>query len=235
MNRAASCKPRYGLHIVEVPLRSPGLRRKLPIRLFHDREDQWNAVVAEAVTARRAGRPVLIGTDSVAESEQLSQLFRLRGIVHALLNARQDEEEARIVANAGHSGRITIATNMAGRGTDIELGEGVAARGGLHVICCQHNASRRIDRQLAGRCARQGDPGSVQIMLSTQQPLIARSMLNRIVTGLGAKEGSTPQWLLALVVRLPQYFEESRRRSQRKELLRRDMLAEKLTPAMPRQ
>jgi preprotein translocase subunit SecA len=98
-----------------------------------------------------------------------------------------------------------------------------------------HASANVLNRSLAGRCARQGDPGSVQIMLSTQQPLIARSVLNRIVTVLGAKDDSTPQWLLALVVRLPQYFEESRRRSQRKELLRRDMLAEKLTPAMPRQ
>ena len=116
----------------------------------------------------RAGRPVLVGTNSIAASEQLSRMLDAAGLPHRVLNARQDADEAAIVAEAGQLARITVATSMAGRGTDIRLGAGVAELGGLHVLATQRAAAARIDRQLSGRCARQGDPGSCELLLSVE-------------------------------------------------------------------
>jgi preprotein translocase subunit SecA len=220
----------YGLPVVVVPLRSAGRRRILPMRLLPDRDAQWEAVLASALEASRAGRPVLIGTDSVAESDALSRRFSTVGVAHALLNARQDEDEARIVGAAGVAGQITIATNMAGRGTDIVLGARVCASGGLHVISCQHNESPRIDRQLIGRCARQGDPGSAQTLLSVDKPLIARTLPRWLLRRIAASGGSLPQWLARAAVRIPQWLEDGRRRNQRRELLRNDLRANRLAP-----
>ncbi len=219
----------YGLSVVGVPLRNPSRRRFMPMRLLPDQASQWEAVLAGAVEASRAGRPVLIGTDSVAESEALSRRLNAAGIAHALLNARQDEDEARIIAAAGRAGQITIATNMAGRGTDIALAPGVAARGGLHVICCQQNESRRIDRQLIGRCARQGDPGSVQTLLSVDKRLIAQALPRWLAGRIGVMR-ALPQWAARAIVRIPQKLEEYRRRAQRYELLRSDLRANRLAP-----
>ncbi|HVY06017.1 MAG TPA: DEAD/DEAH box helicase, partial [Burkholderiales bacterium] len=143
----------YGLRIIEIPTHRPCRREVLPTRLFGDRAAQMRAVVSEVATLSHSGRPVLIGTDSVAASQELSRLLAGAGVAHKVLDASQDREEAQVVALAGQRGRVTVATNMAGRGTDIALGEGVAQLGGLHVISCQLNASARIDRQLAGRCA----------------------------------------------------------------------------------
>ena len=220
----------YGLDVVAVPLRNANRRRVLPVRLLPDSNAQWEAVLASTLAASRAGRPVLIGTDSVAESEALARRFANAGVAHALLNARQDEDEARIVGTAGAAGHITIATNMAGRGTDIVLGAGVSARGGLHVISCQHNTSRRIDRQLIGRCARQGDPGSAQALLSIDKPLIAQTLPRWLLRLIGANARSLPQWLARAVVRLPQWLEDNRRRNQRRELLKNDLRANRLAP-----
>jgi preprotein translocase subunit SecA len=154
-------------------------------------------------------------------------------VSHAVLNARQDCDEAQIVGRAGEPGCITVATNMAGRGTDIALGAGVAQAGGLHVICCQHNASRRIDRQLLGRCARRGDAGSARTLLALDKPLIAPfapRWLRRVSQG-GLER---PQWLVRLVARAPQRLEERRQRAQRRELLRQDVrAADELTFARP--
>ncbi|HYC44256.1 MAG TPA: hypothetical protein VED01_02120 [Burkholderiales bacterium] len=223
----------YGLRVVEVPLHRPRRRRVLPMRLLPDREALVRTVVARAMAVSAAGQPVLIGTDSVAESETLSRALTAAGVEHTVLNARHDSEEARIVAEAGTPGRITVATNMAGRGTDIALAPGVAERGGLHVMSCQHNASQRIDRQLVGRCARRGDPGSAETLLSLDKPLIARCTprwLSRFVAG-GLER---PQWLVRAIVRIPQRLEERRQRMQRRELLRQDRLAaEKLSLARP--
>ncbi len=220
----------FGLSVVEVPLRSANRRTLLPMRLLHNREAQWDAVMDAAVEVSRAGRPVLIGTDSVAESDALSRRFAAAGFAHALLNARQDEDEARIVSAAGAAGRITIATNMAGRGTDIALGDGVAARGGLHVICCQHNESRRIDRQLVGRCARQGDPGSAQTLLSVDKPLIAQTLPRWLLQCVGSNRRALPQWLARAIVRIPQLLADGRRRAQRRELFKNDLRANRLAP-----
>lgn len=212
----------YGLDVVAVPLRRPDLRRMLPTRLFRDHRTQWLAVIARTLSVTENGRPVLIGTDSVAASESLGRALASAGIAHAVLNARNDVEEAAIVAQAGDAGRVTVATNMAGRGTDIPLAPGVADRGGLHVISCQHNASRRIDRQLIGRCARQGDPGSAETLLAIDAPRLAQSAPQWLVQRIGVHGMQRPSWLVALLVRLPQWREERAQRRQRRALLARD-------------
>jgi preprotein translocase subunit SecA len=217
----------YGLHVIKVPLNCGDRRDLLPTRIYPQNDARWTAVVKQAIEISRSGRPVLIGTDSVLESEEISTRLKAAALPHAVLNARQDGEEARIIAQAGQPSRITVATNMAGRGTDIVLGKGVAERGGLHVICCQHNASRRIDRQLVGRCARQGDPGTAQRLLALDKPLISRFVpwwLKRCVDKRGLER---PQWLVRAMVSIPQRLEERRQRAQRRELLRHDLGAEK--------
>jgi preprotein translocase subunit SecA len=212
----------YGLDVVTVPLRRPDLRRMLPARLFRDHRAQWLAVIARTLSVTDSGRPVLIGTDSVAASESLGRALAAAGIAHTVLNARNDALEASIVAQAGDAGRVTVATNMAGRGTDIPLAPGVADRGGLHVISCQHNASRRIDRQLIGRCARQGDPGSAETLLALDAPRLAHVAPQWLVRRIGAHGMHRPSWLVTLLVRLPQWREERAQRAQRRALLARD-------------
>ncbi len=212
----------YGLDVVAVPLRRPDRRRLLPTRLFRDHRTQWLAVIARTLAVTENGRPVLIGTDSVAASESLGRALASAGIAHAVLSARNDGEEAAIVAQAGCAGRVTVATNMAGRGTDIPLAAGVADSGGLHVISCQHNASRRIDRQLIGRCARQGDPGSAETLLALDAPRLAQSAPQWLVQRIGVHGMQRPSWLVTLLVRLPQWREERAQRRQRRALLARD-------------
>jgi preprotein translocase subunit SecA len=216
----------YGLQVVEVPLGRNSRRTLLPTRLFPNREAQWQAVIEQAMTISHSDRPVLIATDSVVESEEISRLLAAAGLPHAVLNARQDKEEAHVIARAGQFRQITVATNMAGRGTDITLGHGIAELGGLHVICCQHNASRRIDRQLLGRCARRGDPGSAQSLLALDKPLLARFAPSWFTRHVGKNGFEHPQWLVKSLVRAPQRMEERRQRLQRQELLRQDFRAE---------
>jgi preprotein translocase subunit SecA len=158
----------YGLQVVRVPLNRPSRRVYLPDVLLPTLAAKWEAVAASAQAMAAQGRPVLIGTRSVRASEQISAVLTAHGIAHALLNAKQDADEAAVVSEAGQAGRVTVATNMAGRGTDIELGEGVDARGGLHVILTEFHDSRRVDRQLFGRSARQGDAGSCQAIVSLE-------------------------------------------------------------------
>ncbi len=217
----------YCLEVVRVGLRLPGRRIVLPTQLLRDHAALWHAVSEQARLLQHAGRAVLVGTDSVADSERLSEALTRVGLQHQVLNARHDLIEARIVAGAGAAGCITVATNMAGRGTDIGLGPLVAERGGLHVICCQHNAARRIDRQLLGRCARQGDPGSAQALLALDQPLISALFPAWLLRALGKKLPSCPAWLVALLVRLPQLLEERRQRAQRRLLQQQDERAER--------
>ncbi|MGE3803164.1 MAG: preprotein translocase subunit SecA [Gemmataceae bacterium] len=162
----------YKICVVPVPTNRPVLRKQLPDRVFATEEAKFRAVVDAVAKMHQAGRPVLIGTRSVDKSERLSELLREIGLEHQVLNARQHETEAEIVAEAGQEGRITIATNMAGRGTDIKLGEGVAECGGLHVLGTERHDAMRIDRQLAGRAGRQGDPGSCQFFLSLEDELL---------------------------------------------------------------
>jgi preprotein translocase subunit SecA len=217
----------YALQVVEVPLHRQDRRRITPTRVYRDSAAQQRAAIREAKMIRDKGRPVLIGTDSVAESERLSALLTAAGLPHRVLNARQDRAEAQIIAAAGQPGQITVATNMAGRGTDIELGPGVAARGGLHVICCQHNASARIDRQLLGRCARQGDPGSAQSLLALDKPMIARLVPRWLARRVREDGMRRPAWLINTFVRMPQRLEERRQRAQRRNLLEQDLRTER--------
>jgi len=162
----------YRLWVVRVPTNRPILRQHWPDRVFPTEDAKFAGVVAEVARLQEQGRPVLIGTRSVEHSEKLSQCLQQAGIVHEVLNARQHAREAEIVAEAGHQGRVTIATNMAGRGTDIKLGPHVAAVGGLHVLGTERHESGRIDRQLSGRAGRQGDPGSAQFFVSLEDELL---------------------------------------------------------------
>lgn len=165
----------YGLRVFPIPRHRPLQRVELPGRVFGTCRAKHEAIVAAAKAMLASGRPVLIGTRTVRRSEELSARLHEAGIAHVLLNARQDKDEADVVALAGHPARITIATNMAGRGTDIKLAPGVAEAGGLHVIGEERNESRRIDRQLEGRSGRQGDPGSCQFFVSLEDDLVAKS------------------------------------------------------------
>lgn len=162
----------YGLPTVRIPTHRPVIRRQLPAWILPNLDAKWQAVVKRVREIQATGRPVLIGTRSVAASEHLSRLMTDTRLTHQVLNAKQDQEEATVVARAGEAGRITIATNMAGRGTDIKLGPGVRELGGLHVIATERHEAARIDRQLAGRCGRQGDPGSYEEIISLEDPLM---------------------------------------------------------------
>ena len=163
----------YRLRVARIPTNRPVRRTRLPDRVYGRADDKWRAVL-EAIEQRQlANQPVLVGTRSVAASEHLASILETAGLPFRLLNARQDADEAAIVAEAGQPGRITVATNMAGRGTDIKLASGVAERGGLHVICTERHDSGRIDRQLFGRCGRQGDPGSCEAILAADDDLAA--------------------------------------------------------------
>jgi preprotein translocase subunit SecA len=162
----------YKLWVVQVPTNRPCIRVHLPDRVFPTEEIKFDAITEKVKELMLAGRPVLIGTRSVDVSEKLSAKLSAANIPHQVLNARQNEQEAQVVALAGQRGKVTIATNMAGRGTDIKLGPGVADAGGLFVLGTERHEARRIDRQLIGRSARQGDPGSGQFFLSLEDELL---------------------------------------------------------------
>ncbi len=164
----------YQLNVVRIRENVPCQRRQCPTVAFADARSRWKAVVDEIVATHATGRPVLVGTRSVKASEHLSSLLARAGLEHKVLNAVRHKEEALIVARAGEKGVITIATNMAGRGTDIKLAAGVPEVGGLHVIATECHESYRIDRQLFGRCARQGDPGSARSFVSMDDDLMMR-------------------------------------------------------------
>ncbi len=162
----------YKVGVMKIPTNRTCARVWLPDRVFSTEEEKFRAVAAQVVEWNQHGAPVVIGTRSIEKSEKLSALLAESGIEHQVLNAKNHEVEAQIVAQAGQIGKVTVATNMAGRGTDIKLGEGVAALGGLHVIGTERHESRRIDRQLAGRSARQGDPGLCQFFVSLEDEIV---------------------------------------------------------------
>ena len=162
----------YRLRVVTVPTNRPLRRGYRPDRVYPTAGKRWEAVVDRIAEMHREGCPVLVGTRSVEASEHLSRLLVQAGLPHKVLNARQDQEEADIIAQAGEPARITVATNMAGRGTDIHLAPGVAERGGLQVIATERHETRRIDRQLFGRCGRQGDPGTSEVLVSLEDELV---------------------------------------------------------------
>ena len=162
----------YGLNVMAIPTNKPCRRKDFNDVIYKTRREKYNAAIAEIVESHKRGQPVLVGTASVEASELLSRMLRRTGIPHTVLNAKNHEKEAEIIARAGERGAVTIATNMAGRGTDIKLGEGVEELGGLYVLGTERHEARRIDRQLRGRCARQGDRGSSKFLLSLEDDLL---------------------------------------------------------------
>ncbi|MDP6380056.1 MAG: prepilin peptidase, partial [Phycisphaerae bacterium] len=215
----------YHRPTVIIPTNRPCVRTLFPDRVFATEEAKWKTVVEEARQLHETGRPLLIGTRSVGASEHLDMLLTAEGLQHQVLNAVRHAEEAQIVAGAGQKGRITVATNMAGRGTDIKLGRGVAELGGLHVMATERHEAGRIDRQLFGRSARQGDPGSAQAIVCLEDELVRRhaphlvAMLNRRY-GHTDREISSP--LTHRVFDMAQHRAERQTLRQRKAVLRTD-------------
>jgi len=171
----------YKLGVMVIPTNRPVARKDANDSVYKTKREKFNAVIKEITTIHNQGRPILVGTVSVETSEQVSRMLKKAGIVHSVLNAKFHQQEAEIVSRAGQRGSVTIATNMAGRGTDIKLGEGIPGVGGLHVIGTERHESRRIDRQLRGRCARQGDPGSSHFFISLEDDLMRLFGSDRIV------------------------------------------------------
>ncbi|MBL8383332.1 MAG: preprotein translocase subunit SecA [Burkholderiales bacterium] len=215
----------YRLAVVSIPTNRPVRRRRLDGAVYATAEAKWAAVAATVARLHADGRPVLVGTRSVAASEHLSERLRADGLPHQVLNARQDQEEAELVARAGETGRIMVATNMAGRGTDIRLSPGVADRGGLHVLATERHDSARIDRQLFGRCGRQGDPGSFQMIVSLEDEIFQQyaklpaRWLGKLFRG---RTAPLPSWLGELVSARAQRAAERHHGRIRRELLRAD-------------
>ena len=170
----------YNVDVVPIPTNREMIRDDFSDRIFKTETAKYHAVADEIEELRESGRPTLVGTTSIEKSEYLSEILRRRGVKHEVLNARYHEKEAEIVAQAGQEGSVTIATNMAGRGTDIILGEEVAERGGLHIIGTERHESRRIDNQLRGRAGRQGDPGTTRFYVSLEDELMRRFGLDRV-------------------------------------------------------
>jgi len=186
----------YKLDVVEIPTNVPMQRKDMEDKVYRTMREKYNAVVDEIASLTAAGRPVLVGTTSVEISELLSRMLKLRGVKHNVLNAKMHQKEADIVAEAGKAGTVTIATNMAGRGTDIKLGEGVKEAGGLAIVGTERHESRRVDRQLRGRAGRQGDPGSSQFFVSLEDNLMrlfGSERISNIMLRMGIEEGEVIQ------------------------------------------
>ncbi|HOP06208.1 MAG TPA: preprotein translocase subunit SecA [candidate division Zixibacteria bacterium] len=182
----------YKMDVMVIPTNVPVIRDDMEDRIYRTRHEKYTAVINEIETKHKEGRPVLVGTVSVEVSETLSRMLKRAGIGHNVLNAKHHQSEAEIVAHAGEAGAVTIATNMAGRGTDIKLGSGVREVGGLHIVGTERHESRRIDRQLRGRAGRQGDPGSSLFFLSLEDDLMrlfGGDRLGGIMDRLGVEEG----------------------------------------------
>ena len=215
----------YRLRTVVVPTNRPPIRRRLPTRVCATVDEKLRAVVDEVAALHAAGRPVLIGTRSIDKSDQLSQLLTHAGLPHEVLNAHHEAREAEIVARAGEQGRITVATNMAGRGTDIRLGSGVAELGGLHVVLTEMHEAARIDRQLVGRSGRQGDPGSFRLFLSWEDDLL-REAYGRRRAERRARSGGTPAEGSRAAAAAERTFHRAQRTLERRRFrLRKQLLA----------
>jgi len=190
----------YKLGVLTIPTNKPNIRKDGHDSVYKTRREKFNAVVAEIKTLHAQGRPILVGTVSVETSEMLSRMLKKEGLIHSVLNAKFHQQEAEIVSRAGQRGSITIATNMAGRGTDIKLSPGVPEAGGLHVLGTERHESRRIDRQLRGRCSRQGDPGSSHFFISLEDDLMrlfGSDRIGKMMEKMGLEEGQelTHSWL----------------------------------------
>lgn len=221
MGSARELRRIYRCHVLPIPTNRPAIRQRQPTRVFGVADAKWAAVVEEIRQLHAAGRPALVGTRSIDKSEHLSGLLNEAGIEHRVLNANQIAAEAEIIARAGLPGTVTVSTNMAGRGTDIKLGEGVAELGGLHVICTEMHDASRIDRQLIGRCGRQGDPGTFRHYLALDDDLLLAGLgpeKSRKYKQLG-EESSGPFDHLGRMFRSAQRKVERRHFRQRKALV----------------
>ena len=189
---AAEFQQIYNLAVSIMPTNQPMVRKDLSDQIYRTEKEKFHAVFEEVKELHEQGRPVLVGTVSIEKSERLSGVLTRHGVPHNVLNAKHHEQEAQIIAEAGHAGRVTIATNMAGRGVDIKLGEGVVEKGGLHIIGTERHESRRVDNQLRGRAGRQGDPGSSRFYLSLEDDLLrifGSDRIAPIMEKLGMEEG----------------------------------------------
>ena len=220
----------YGLSTFQVATHKPQQRRYDKTFIYYTYEEKCHAVVDEAISQQILGRPILIGARTLKDSEYISELLKIKKKKHQVLNAKHHQQEAAIVAAAGVSGCITVATNMAGRGTDIKLDAASEAAGGLHVICCEKNDSRRIDRQLVGRCARQGDPGSYKVICSLEDDAVLKyfsrvtELLLRYRNKRQLPVGSVvrPYWLASGLIFIPQRIIEYYHRQIRKSMMKVD-------------
>jgi len=216
----------YRLKVVTVPTNRPLQRKRRPDRLYVTAGSKWKAILETIRELHAQGRPVLVGTRSVASSEHLSRMLEDAGLDHQVLNARKHDLEAGIIKYAGAPAAITVATNMAGRGTDIRLGEGVAELGGLHVISSELHEAGRIDRQLFGRCGRQGDPGSYQVLLSLEDELYTRFCPPVVARLAGWRRQAVaelgPAWLRRTVTRWSQRVAEREDARVRRGLMKLD-------------
>ncbi len=215
----------YHLPVVVIPTNRPCIRTQFPDAVFTTESAKWTRIVGEIQQIHAVGRPILVGTRSVRASEHLSRLLTAAKLSHQVLNAVHHREEAQIVAGAGQSGQITVATNMAGRGTDIKLGRGVAELGGLHVIATERNESGRIDRQLFGRCARQGDPGSAQAITCLEDEFVSRyakSLVRFLKRRHGSCEADIASRLTSAASRLAQFRAERLALRRRKAVIKAD-------------
>ena len=215
----------YRLPVVKIPTNRPNQRAMLGEQVFATQDEKWDAVARRAAELHAAGRAVLIGTRSVDASETLSERLEEAGLPHRVLNARQDAEEADVVAEAGLPARITVATNMAGRGTDILLDPEVRDTGGLHVIATERHEARRIDRQLFGRCGRQGDPGSCESFVSLEDDLFqtqARAALKQIAEAAIGRDDPASRRVVSAALDWSQRAVESQHSRARRALIRQD-------------
>ena len=212
----------YRLYTKRVAPHRANQRKYRGTTIFSTQQQKRQALVDTVLDLQQRGQPVLIGTRTVAESDSLSMLLSQANIRHQVLNARQDQAEAEIIGKAGQAGCVTVATNMAGRGTDILLGEGVAAVGGLHVILSEANEAARIDRQLYGRCARQGDPGEYQFILSLDDSMLEASFLQWIAKHCLENNFLGAQWFAATCIKWHQRRKEKGHAQIRARLLKMD-------------
>ncbi|MEO6995688.1 MAG: preprotein translocase subunit SecA [Lacunisphaera sp.] len=216
----------YKLSVTQIPTNKPCIRIDRNDSIFKTRRDKYNAVVKQVQEAQLRGQPVLVGTVTVEQSEVLSRMLKRAGVIHTVLNAKFHQQEAEIVIRAGHRGSVTIATNMAGRGTDIKLGEGVRELGGLFVVGTERHESRRVDRQLRGRCSRQGDPGTTKFFLSLEDDLmrlfLQGNLASRIMEGAMADGEELEHSLLNRSIESAQKKVEQQNFSIRKRLLQYD-------------
>lgn len=215
----------YRMDVLRIPPAQKIRRRVIPDEVYRTADAKWAAVVERVRQVHAGGRPILIGTRSVEASEHLSALLNEQGIEHQLLNARQDVEEAAIVAEAGKRGRVMVATNMAGRGTDIKLDDEVRELGGLYVIMTERHDSRRIDRQLFGRCGRQGDPGTATTFVSLEDELVSFNMpsfLRGSVSSLAVVDNVVGRLLARFMFHSAQRVVQSRQYRARGQVLKMD-------------